>query len=218
MEVDIIKLKKPEKHNALDLEHTKWILDEVKKSDKPVIIYGEPSFSSGLDLNFIQKATPEEIVEFADVANELVIEIATRDRPVVAYVKGYVLGAGFSIALACDAIVADENAVFSTGFAKLGIAPDMGVSYLLPRTVGLKRALKLLTTAERFGVDKALNWGIVEKTGNLDDAISLAKEMNGNSTKYIKKLVYSDFRDHVMKEKKMTLKSIEEISGMNGGV
>ncbi|AIY89113.1 enoyl-CoA hydratase/isomerase family protein [Geoglobus acetivorans] len=211
MDVDIIHFKRPEKHNALDLDHLKEIYDELCNCSNPVVIYGEPSFSSGLDLNFVQHASEPEIIEFADIANDLILRIASHPKPVVAFVKGYTFGAGFSIALACDAIVADESAVFSTGFAKLGIAPDMGVSFLLPRITGLKRALRLLSTAERFGVDEAIRLGIVDRKGNLDDAVDLARRMDGNSIKYIKELVYSGFREHVMREKEMALKSIEDM-------
>jgi len=179
-----------------------------------VVIFGEPSFCSGLDLNFVKKASEGEISEFADIANDFVLAIARYPKPVIAFVKGYAIGAGFSIALACDGIVAERNAVFSTGFAKLGIAPDMGVSYFLPKTVGVKRALELLSTAERFDCDMALRLGIVAKIGEFEDAVELATSMDGNSLKYIKELVYPDIENHVMKEKMLALKSISEIDAL----
>ncbi len=213
MDVDIVRFRKPEKHNALDLDHVKEFHSEFEKCRNPVVIAGEPSFCSGLDLDFVQRVSKEEISEFADLANDLILKIAGYPKPVIAFVQGYAIGAGFSIALACDAIVADENAVFSTGFARLGIAPDMGVSYFLPKAIGVKRALKLLSTAERLGADEALSMGILAKIGKLDDAVELAVRMNGNSLKYIKELIYPDLESHVMKEKELALKSISEIEG-----
>ncbi len=210
MEIDVIRFKRPEKHNALDLEHIREIKMEFCKCENPVIITGEPSFCSGLDLDFVRKTSETQIVEFADVANDLILQIARHPKPVVAFVQGYAIGAGFSIALACDGIVADRNAIFSTGFAKLGIAPDMGISYFLPRTVGLRRALGLLSTAERFGADEALNMGIVTEIGGIEDAFELAERMEGNSLKYIKELIYPDIEKHVMREKELALKSISE--------
>ncbi len=208
MDVDIVRFKRSEKHNALDLDHVREIYFEFQKCENPVVFAGEPSFCSGLDLDFVQRASKEEISEFADLVNDLILKIAKCPKPVVAFVQGYAIGAGFSIALACDGIVADNNAVFSTGFAKLGIAPDMGVSYFLPKAVGLKRALRLLSTAERFKAEDALSMGIVTKIGKFEDAVELAVRMNGNSLKYIKELIYPDLESHVIKEKMLALKSI----------
>ncbi len=211
MEIDVIKFRRPEKHNALDLEHMREISKEFHKCRNPVVITGEPSFCSGLDLDYISKASEREIAEFAEVANSFILEIARYPRPVIAFVQGYAIGGGFSIALACDGIVADINAIFSTGFARLGIAPDMGVSYFLPRTVGVKKALKLLSTAERFKADEALDMDIVARIGEIDDAFDLARKMEGNSLKYIKELIYPDIEKHVMMDKELALKSISEI-------
>jgi len=163
------------------------------------------------------RASETEISEFADIANDFILTITKHPKPVIAFVKGYAIGAGFSIALACDAIVAEKSAVFSTGFAKLGIGPDMGVSYFLPKTVGLKKALKLLSTAERFDSSKALESGIVAKIGEFGDAVKLADSMNGNSLKYIKELVYPDIEKHVLREKMLALKSISEIDAVRKG-
>ncbi len=211
MAVDVVKFRRSEKHNALDLDHLREVYEEFKKCRNPVVFYGEPSFCSGIDVKYFRKARKDEVLEFAETANQLILDICKYPKPVVAFVKGYALGAGFSIALACDVIVADENAVFSTGFAKLGIAPDMGVSYLLPRTVGLKRALKLLMSAERFSAKQGLELGIVHSIGTLDDAIKIAKDLDGNSVKFIKELVYRDLEKHVEHEKLLALKSIEEV-------
>ncbi|WP_456371014.1 enoyl-CoA hydratase/isomerase family protein [Geoglobus sp.] len=208
MAVDVVTFSRPEKHNALNLDHLKDVYEQFKSCENPVVIYGEPSFCSGIDVNYVGVASRSEILEFADLANSFILDICRYPRPVVAFVKGYALGAGFSIALACDAIVAEENAVFSTGFAKLGIAPDMGVSYLLPRTVGLKRALELLFSAERFDAKEAFDLGIVSRFGTLDDAKELAEKLDGPSVRYIKELVYRDMVEHVAHEKELALRSI----------
>ncbi len=217
MAVDVVTFSRPEKHNALNLDHLKDVYEQFKSCENPVVIYGEPSFCSGIDVNYVGVASRSEILEFADLANSFILDICRYPRPVVAFVKGYALGAGFSIALACDAIVAEENAVFSTGFAKLGIAPDMGVSYILPRTVGLKRALKLLFSAERFDAKEAFDLGIVSRFGTLDDAKELAEKLDGPSVRYIKELVYRDMVEHVTHEKELALRSIMELRKFERG-
>ncbi len=217
MDVDVVKFKRPKKHNALDLDHLKEIYEDFESCKNAVVIYGEPSFCSGIDLDYFKNAEEKEIEEFAELANSLILKICSYPKPVIAFVKGYAIGAGFSIALACDSIIADENAIFSTGFAKLGIAPDMGVSYLLPRVIGLKKALYLLMSAERITAEKAYELGIVQSFGELEDAIKLAKELDGNSVKYIKELVYHELKKHVEKEMSLALMSIKEIRGQHDG-
>lgn len=213
MAVDVITFKRPEKHNALNLEHLREVYEQFTSCENPVVIYGEPSFCSGIDVDYVGVASKDEILEFAELANRFILDICRYPKPVVAFVRGYALGAGFSIALACDAIVAEENAIFSTGFAKLGIAPDMGVSYLLPRTVGLKRALRLLMSAERFSAEKAMELGIVDSFGTLEDAKRTAESLNGPSVRYIKELVYRDMVEHVEAEKGLAVESIKKIRG-----
>ncbi|WP_457591690.1 enoyl-CoA hydratase/isomerase family protein [Geoglobus sp.] len=213
MAVDIVTFRRPEKHNALDLEHLRDVYEQFSSCENPVVIYGEPSFCSGIDVDYVGVAGKEEILEFAELANRLILDICSYPRPVVAFVKGYALGAGFSIALACDAIVSERDAVFSTGFAKLGIAPDMGVSYLLPKTVGLKRALSLLMSAERFSAEKAVELGIVDRFGTLEDARRIAESLDGPSVRHIKRLVYRDMVEHVEAEKRLAIESIMSIRG-----
>ncbi len=213
MAVDIVTFRRPEKHNALDLEHLRDVYEQFSSCENPVVIYGEPSFCSGIDVDYVGVAGKEEILEFAELANRLILDICSYPRPVVAFVKGYALGAGFSIALACDVIVSERDAVFSTGFAKLGIAPDMGVSYLLPRTVGLKRALSLLMSAERFSAEKAVELGIVDRFGTLEDARRIAESLDGPSVRHIKRLVYRDMVEHVEAEKRLAIESIMSIRG-----
>ena len=213
MAVDIVTFRRPEKHNALDLEHLRDVYEQFSSCENPVVIYGEPSFCSGIDVDYVGVAGKEEILEFAELANRLILDICSYPRPVVAFVKGYALGAGFSIALACDVIVSERDAVFSTGFAKLGIAPDMGVSYLLPKTVGLKRALSLLMSAERFSAEKAVELGIVDRFGTLEDARRIAESLDGPSVRHIKRLVYRDMVEHVEAEKRLAIESIMSIRG-----
>ena len=83
------------------------------------------------------------------------------EKPVIAAVNGVAAGAGLGLALACDIRLAAENATFVTAFAKIGLVPDCGVSYFLPRLVGYGRALELALLSERIDARKALEIGMV---------------------------------------------------------
>lgn len=83
--------------------------------------------------------------------------------PVVAGVKGAVAGAGFSLMLGCDLVVAAEGGVFTLAYCHLGTSPDGGSTWYLPRTVGMKHAMEIALLGDRFGPEKALELGLINK-------------------------------------------------------
>jgi enoyl-CoA hydratase/carnithine racemase len=88
-------------------------------------------------------------------------ELLTLDRPVIAAVDGVAYGAGFSLALAADFILASPRARFCCSFMRMGLVPDCGLFYTLPRVVGLQRAKELVFSAREIGADEAKQMGIV---------------------------------------------------------
>jgi 2-(1,2-epoxy-1,2-dihydrophenyl)acetyl-CoA isomerase len=92
---------------------------------------------------------------------EICLAIATMPKLVVAAVNGPAAGAGMSLALACDLRIASEHATFSQSFAQIGLYPDFGATFFLPRLVGLSRASELFYTAERLSAQEALRAGIL---------------------------------------------------------
>ena len=83
------------------------------------------------------------------------------EKPVVCAVNGVAAGAGANLALACDIVMASNDASFIQSFAKIGVIPDSGGTFLLPRIVGLQRASALAMLAEKVSADQALQWGMV---------------------------------------------------------
>src|SRR4030065_876657 len=83
--------------------------------------------------------------------------------PVVAAVHGFSAGAGMSLALACDLVVAAQSARFSVAYTRIGLTPDGSMSYMLPRIVGLKRALELTLTNRVLSAQEAQDWGLVSR-------------------------------------------------------
>src|SRR6202011_5268674 len=100
--------------------------------------------------------------------NPLVRKLRALPFPVVAAVNGVAAGAGANIALACDIVLAARAASFVQAFAKIGLVPDSGGSWFLPRLVGPARARGLALTGEPLPADKAEAWGLIWKT--VDDA------------------------------------------------
>ena len=123
-------------------------------------------FCAGQDLND-RAVTPGEAVDLGKTVEEswnpLVRTLAALPQPVIARVNGVAAGAGANIALACDLVVAAKSAKFIQSFSALGLIPDSGGSWHLPRLVGQARALGLALTGEPLPADKAAEWGLIWK-------------------------------------------------------
>ncbi len=83
--------------------------------------------------------------------------------PVVGAVKGAVAGAGFSLMLGCDLVIAREGGIFTLAYCHLGTSPDGGSTWHLPRTLGMKRAMEIALLGDRFGPEQALEWGLINR-------------------------------------------------------
>jgi len=130
-------------------------------------------FCAGQDLND-RAVAPGEAVDLGETVeaswNPLIRTLAGLPQPVVARVNGVAAGAGANIALACDLVVAAKSAKFIQSFSALGLIPDSGGSWHLPRLVGQARALGLALTGEPLPAEKAAEWGLIWKCVE-DDAL-----------------------------------------------
>jgi 2-(1,2-epoxy-1,2-dihydrophenyl)acetyl-CoA isomerase len=155
--------------NALNVEFARVLRNTAKElradpSCAVVILAAEgPLFSGGGDLAAMQSAeSPVEYVrELADTLHAALLEFAESDKVLVAAVHGPAAGAGFGIVLNCDYVVAADTATFVSAYSAVGLSPDCGVSYLLPRTVGPTRATEFVLLGKRLGAVTAREWGIV---------------------------------------------------------
>ena len=100
--------------------------------------------------------------------NELVQEIVTMEKPVIGAINGVAAGAGCGIALATDIRIAAHTATFNLAFIRIGLVPDSGLTWFLPRLVGTARAFELAVTGATIGAEKALNWGLVNQVAPAD--------------------------------------------------
>ena len=130
-------------------------------------------FCAGQDLND-RAVAPGEAVDLGETVEEswnpLIRTLAALPQPIIARVNGVAAGAGANIALACDIVIAAKSAKFIQSFSALGLIPDSGGSWHLPRLVGQARALGLALTGEPLLAEKAAEWGLIWKAVE-DDAL-----------------------------------------------
>jgi len=118
-------------------------------------------FCAGQDLTEIADARPAEIGELLENYNPLILKLRGLPIPVVCAVNGVAAGAGANLALACDIVLAARSASFVQAFAKIGLVPDCGGTWLLPRLVGEARARALSMLADPVPAETAAAWGMI---------------------------------------------------------
>jgi len=121
------------------------------------------AFCSGSDVSGMEKTDPVSNRTRMKLRHRMIQNLVNIEKPVIAAVNGACVGIGFSIALACDLIVAAESARFSQVFKKIGLVPDGGSIFFLVQHLGLARAKELVYTARMLPAQEAHDWGIVSK-------------------------------------------------------
>ena len=167
-----ITLNRPNEANSINEEMGKDLMHAALRCDedpeiRAVLISGAGKiFSGGGDLKaFSAKGDqlPYYVKEITTYLHAAMSRLTRMDAPVVAAVHGAVAGAGMSIAIACDIVVAAETTRFMVAYTRAGLTPDGSSTYFLPRIVGLKRALELTLTNRMFSAQEALQWGLVTR-------------------------------------------------------
>ena len=167
-----LTLNRPDAANSInenmgkDLMHAALRCDEDPEIRAVLISGAGKIFSGGGDLkDFISKGDqlPYHIKEITTYLHAAISRLTRMDAPVIAAVHGAVAGAGMSIAIACDIVVAAETTRFMVAYTRAGLVPDGSSTYFLPRIVGLKRALELTLTNRMFSAQEALQWGLVTR-------------------------------------------------------
>lgn len=190
----VIKLNRPERRNAFDLEVRQGIAEavfEARDSDdvQAVVITGAGGvFCAGGDLKSLSEGK-RPVFKDRDRIRRLhpwFRELVNLEKPVIAAVDGPAFGAGFNLALACDFVLGTPRARFCAVFGRIGLVPDLGGFFLLPRIVGLQRAKDLVFSAREVDAKEALDLGIlfrvVEPERLLDEALALAARYHDAST------------------------------------
>jgi 2-(1,2-epoxy-1,2-dihydrophenyl)acetyl-CoA isomerase len=164
-----ITLNRPDRLNSFTVQMHEELRDALGSLDEArvVVLTGAGrGFCAGQDLND-RAVAPGGIVDLGDTVetcwNPLIRTLTSLPQPVIARVNGVAAGAGANIALACDVVVAAKSAKFIQSFSAIGLIPDSGGTWVLPRLVGQARALGLALTGEPLPADKAAEWGLIWK-------------------------------------------------------
>jgi 2-(1,2-epoxy-1,2-dihydrophenyl)acetyl-CoA isomerase len=182
-----ITLNRPDRLNSFTAEmhqELRSALGEAASARVVVITGAGRAFCAGQDLNERAVASEGHPVDLGQTVetgwNPLIRLLASMPQPVIAQVNGVAAGAGANIALACDIVVAGRSAKFIQSFAAIGLIPDSGGSWVLPRLVGQARAMGLALTGEPLSAETSEEWGLIWKC--VDDDI-LAGEVDAIATK-----------------------------------
>lgn len=203
----VIKLNRPEVYSAFNEAMKKELQEALKdverdKAVRVVIITGEgKAFCSGQDLKDAMNMPNRSFKQSLDTGyNTIIRAMRNMPKPIICRLNGVAAGAGCSVALACDLIIAAEEASMTEIFINIGLVLDSGSSYFLPRLVGSAKAFELATTGRKFSAKEAFDMGIVNHVvplSGLDDAVDdMAKFYANAPTKAIglmKKMLNKSF-------------------------
>lgn len=171
-----LTLNRPDRLNSFTVQMHEEVADALTNlADARVLVLtgAGRGFCAGQDLNDRAVAPNGDVVDLGESVekryNPLIRTLTSLPMPVIARVNGVAAGAGANIALACDIVIAAKSAKFIQSFASIGLIPDSGGTWALPRLVGQARALGLALTAEPLPAEKAAEWGLIWKA--VDDEV-----------------------------------------------
>ena len=179
-----ITLNRPDKYNSGTQEMAfafHKALDKARDNDDVRAVYitgAGKAFCAGQDLGEIVDPNGLELPSMVkDHYNPTVERIRNLNKPVVAAVNGVAAGAGANIALACDVVVASEGACFIQAFSKIGLIPDSGGTFTLPRLIGLQRASALMMLGDKVSAADALQMGMLYKVFPIDTFVEESRKI-----------------------------------------
>jgi 2-(1,2-epoxy-1,2-dihydrophenyl)acetyl-CoA isomerase len=212
--VATLTFNRPAVFNSVNREVALALQDRLRQCQadagvRAVVLTGTGrAFCAGQDLAEITGPDAPEVADIVEkLYNPIVLLIRELDKPVVAAVNGVAAGAGANLALACDVVVAKESASFIQAFSKIGLVPDSGGTYFLPRLVGLQRASALMLFGDKVSAADAVQMGMIYKSF-ADDAFdqevaALSRRLADLPTKglaYTKHLLNSTFGNDVTQQ------------------
>ncbi|MCF8261553.1 MAG: enoyl-CoA hydratase/isomerase family protein [Melioribacteraceae bacterium] len=224
-----IKFNRPTVLNSFNREmgaELKSALDNCRQdpSIRAILLTGEGrAFCAGQDLSEAVSPTGEKLSELGDIIdtvyNPIVKLIREIEKPVVCRVNGVAAGAGANIALACDFVIAAEESVFIQSFSKIGLVPDSGGSYFIPRLVGIATATQLMMLGDKLHAAEASEMGLIYRAVSielLDETVEILLQklvkMPTKALGLIKKMINQSFENTF--EQQLDLeKECQEIAG-----
>lgn len=179
-----LSFNRPEKYNAFNREMALALqegLDLAKQTDtiRSVLITGNgKAFSAGQDLGEVTGENPASFdVILSEHYNPIIERIRQLEKPVIAAVNGVAAGAGANIALCCDIVVAAESATFIQAFSKIGLIPDSGGTFFLPRLIGFQKATALMMLGDKVSSTEAEKMGMIYRVFADDQLMPEAEKL-----------------------------------------
>ena len=177
----VVTLNRPEKLNCFNREMALQLITVLDKAEnnnniRAIIITGMgKAFCAGQDLSeAIDPNGPGIKKIVGEHYNPIILKIRSIEKPIIGVINGVAAGAGANIALACDIIYASKSASFIQAFSKIGLIPDSGGTYTLPRLVGFNLASALIISGDKLSADDAKNFGIVYKVFDDENLMELS--------------------------------------------
>jgi 2-(1,2-epoxy-1,2-dihydrophenyl)acetyl-CoA isomerase len=171
-----LRLNRPSVFNSFNKEmaiQLQKALDACDLDDavRAIVITGEgKAFCAGQDLAEAMDPDGPELQSIVrDHYNPIIERIRTIEKPIIAAVNGVAAGAGANIALACDITIAKKSASFIQAFSKIGLIPDSGGTFFLPRIIGMQKAMALMMTGDKVTADQAVELNMIYKSVDDDD-------------------------------------------------
>lgn len=172
-----LTLNRPEVFNSFNREMALLFQSELDKANeddsvRAIVVTGAgKAFCAGQDLKEV--TSPELNPGFKKILEEhynpIIERIRSIEKPIIAAVNGVAAGAGANIALACDIVIAHEKVSFIQAFSKIGLIPDSGGTFFLPRLIGLQKATALMMLGDKVSASEAEQLGMIYKVTSLDD-------------------------------------------------
>ena len=195
--VSVLTLNRPDSLNSFTTEMHAEVRDALEQartdsSVRALVLTGSGrGFCAGQDLNDRAVAPGEAMPDLGESVeknyNPLIRALTTLPKPIVCAVNGVAAGAGANIALACDVVLAARSASFIQPFCKLGLIPDSGGTWILPRLVGMARARGLALLGDKISAEQALAWGmiwqVIEPEQLHSEALRLAQQLAAGPTR-----------------------------------
>jgi len=184
--IGTITFNRPEMLNALSQLGFREFIEALKEMDaddgiRVVVITGAGrAFSAGLDIDEARQGPPEtglQVVPLQDTVAWIPHLMRNMRKPVIASINGPAAGGGFTIALACDIRIASEDAKLGAGFVRVGLIPELGSSYTLPRLIGIAKACELIFTGRTIDANEAKAIGLVNDVVPGDQLASATLKM-----------------------------------------
>ncbi|HEU0063744.1 MAG TPA: enoyl-CoA hydratase-related protein [Flavisolibacter sp.] len=215
--IAFITLNRPEKYNCFNRDMSLLVQEAIDHCSQTIeircvhITGAGKAFSAGQDLiEVTDPEGPDILTILSEHYNPIITKIRELEKPVVAAVNGVAAGAGANIALSCDVVLASNSASFLQAFSKIGLIPDSGGTFFLPRLIGWQKASALMMLAEKIPAEEAEKIGMVykvfENDSLLNESLKIATTLSQLPTKALaltKQALNKSFTNNLQEQLKL---------------